>query len=545
MPRHDYRPFFPFDDVRSEQDEAIRFAIDAFESGKKYVVLELPTGIGKSAIGLTVARYMNQHGDDVLDAEGLPVQRTSYVLTTQKILQDQYVKDFGEASGRDVLRSIKSSSNYSCGFYSGSTCADSRRLMRLMSKEVAGTEFERHCKSSKCPYASAKAEFEASLVSLTNFPFFLASKNLSARSTLVIDECHNAESELAKFVEVSFSERFAKDILKCKVPKIDSQQAAFDWVCASYKRALLKHQKSINERLKSGDRGENSRQAEMLEKHVEKVLKFIQIYDESNWVMNVVYPKDGAKRGFRRFEFKPVDVSHFGGELFGNVGRILMMSATIVDKDVFCRSIGIPVDDAAYLRLASPFSVENRPVLFMPVGSMSKSNIDRTLPKLVETIKEILAIHPDSKGIIHTANYRIAKHIQDSIPSDRFVFHEASNREEALKFHLASKDPTVIVSPSMMEGVDLSDDASRFQVICKIPFPYLGDLMVKRRMERDSTWYPYVTAKSIIQSLGRSIRNKDDHAMSYILDSDWTNFYARNERMFTDDFRLALHSLLR
>jgi Rad3-related DNA helicase len=64
-------------------------------------------------------------------------------------------------------------------------------------------------------------------------------------------------------------------------------------------------------------------------------------------------------------------------------------------------------------------------------------------------------------------------------------------------------------------------------------------------MERDSTWYPYVTAKSIIQSLGRSIRNKDDHAMSYILDSDWTNFYARNERMFTDDFRLALHSLLR
>ena len=35
----------------------------------------------------------------------------------------------------------------------------------------------------------------------------------------------------------------------------------------------------------------------------------------------------------------------------------------------------------------------------------------------------------------------------------------------------------------MQEGVDLKGDCSRFQVICKIPYPYLGDKWVKARMK--------------------------------------------------------------
>ena len=102
----------------------------------------------------------------------------------------------------------------------------------------------------------------------------------------------------------------------------------------------------------------------------------------------------------------------------------------------------------------------------------------------------------------------------------------------ALKDHINSENPTVLISPSMMEGVDLSDNLSRFQIICKVPFPYLGDEVVKKRLEKNETWYSYATAKSLIQSLGRSIRNENDFAISYILDSDWTNFFNKNKRMF-------------
>ena len=90
----------------------------------------------------------------------------------------------------------------------------------------------------------------------------------------------------------------------------------------------------------------------------------------------------------------------------------------------------------------------------------------------------------------------------------------------------------------MMEGVDLHDNLSRFQIICKVPFPYLGDLVVQKRMERNKMWYPYMTAKSVIQSLGRSIRNEYDFAESYILDADWERFYKNNRNMFPRDLNI-------
>ena len=53
MPKYEYLSFFPFEKIRKEQKKAIEFAIDAYESGKKYVILELGTGVGKSATGIT------------------------------------------------------------------------------------------------------------------------------------------------------------------------------------------------------------------------------------------------------------------------------------------------------------------------------------------------------------------------------------------------------------------------------------------------------------------------------------------------------------
>ena len=120
----------------------------------------------------------------------------------------------------------------------------------------------------------------------------------------------------------------------------------------------------------------------------------------------------------------------------------------------------------------------------------------------------------------------------ENIKTNRLLTHESANRDTVLKQHMTSSEPTVLVSPSMMEGVDLSDELSRFQIICKLPFPYLGDAVVKKRLEKNKEWYAYSTAKSLIQSLGRSIRNETDHAESYILDADWSMFYSKNRKMF-------------
>lgn len=548
MPKHPYVQYFPFDKIRPEQKRAIEFAIDQFESGKKHVLLEMGTGTGKSATGIAIARYMEMHGPVLKNKDG-DTLTGAYIVTTQKILQDQYMFDFGPASGKNLIRTIKSSSNYRCKFYEDQTCAESKRLLVKLGKQLNGTDFQKHCKNS-CHYSIDKQEFIDCPISITNMPYFLAetlySGKLEPRALLIVDECHNTESELGKFVEVSFSERFARDILKCKMPKLDSQQAVLDWVNTTYKRSLNKYTKSLEKNIASlsGDvagGGDYSKQLEMLEKHLEKIDKFIETYVESNWVMNVTHPDPNNKRGGRKFEFKPIDVSPYGqGILFRSGGRILMMSATIVDKDVFCMSVGVDTKEVAYLRIPSPFPVENRPTHFIPAGSMSRDNIDRTLPIMVETVRMLLEKHSSEKGIIHSSNYKVAKYIQENIKSSRVLIHDSLNRDEILRRHMESKDPTVLLSPSMMEGVDLRDDQSRFQILCKIPFPYLGDAVVKKRMDRNKSWYSYMTAKSVIQSFGRSIRNDTDHAITYILDADWDRFYTRNFLMFPEDFRKCI-----
>lgn len=536
--------YFPFKTIRSQQEDAINFALNAYiNEGKKAVVLELSTGVGKSATGITIARYMDAHAPVVKDTEGMPLSG-AYVLTTQKILQEQYMEDFGQKSGKGLLRTIKSSSNYKCKFYTDQSCSESKKVLSKLGKQLKGTEFEKQCKES-CTYTLEKSEFIESPLSITNFSYFLAETTyagrLTPRAMLVIDECHNTESELSKFVEVSFSEKFARDVLKCKVPKLDSQSAVFEWVSSTYKKSVNKYVKDLEKNMvKLSDTTEGysqfSKQYEMLEKHTAKIDQFVELYREDNWAMNITYPQEGNKRGARKFEFKPVDVSKYSNILFRSGARLLLMSATIVDKDVYCSSIGLDPKDVAYLRIPSPFPVENHPIHFVPVGSMSKDSIDKTLPVMAEAVRMLLEKHPNEKGVIHTANYKVAKYILENLKTGRLLSHDSNNRDEVLRKHYESDEATVLISPSMMEGVDLADDASRFQILCKIPFPYLGDLVIKKRMDKNKQWYPYTTAKSIIQSFGRSIRNEKDYAVSYILDSDWERFYSRNKHMFSEDF---------
>ena len=109
-------------------------------------------------------------------------------------------------------------------------------------------------------------------------------------------------------------------------------------------------------------------------------------------------------------------------------------------------------------------------------------------------------------------------------------------REAALQKHIKSKLPTILISPSMTEGVDLKGKLSEFQILCKVPFPYLGDKVVKKKMSKWKWWYNTQTIRTIIQSIGRSIRSKDDKAVTYILDSDWKRIKSMCRNDFPKDF---------
>ena len=517
---------FPYDRIRAEQSKAIEFAISEYAGGKRFVVIEAGTGVGKSAIGLTIAKTISDN---------------AYFITTQKILQHQYVDDFSA----DGMLSLKSSSNFRCQYYKGKDCSQSLRELKV-SKDG---KFKKIC-GGGCVYKSAKRKFIDGKLGVTNFAYFLAETNysqqLEPRDLLIVDEAHNIETQVSSFVEVAVTENFAKKVLKLEVPdNLTTMKRVVDWVRSAYLPKLLRvrnHMEQQIEKFSLKSRMHDfitlAKRFELIDKHECKVSRFLKEYDKENWVMNVA---NTEVRGDRRFEFKPIDVAPFTEEyLFKSGKKVLMMSATIINKEAFCEVLGIPQDQCAFISIPSPFPIENRPIFFSPIGSMAMRSIDSSLPRLAQAVKAILAEHKNEKGIIHCHSYKVANYLKRNIRSRRLLAHNSTNRDQVLYDHINSKKPTVLLSPSMTEGVDLKGDASRFQILCKVPYPYLGDKLIRKRMNKWKWWYPLQTIKSIVQAVGRSIRTKDDRAITYILDSDWDRFYGRNKELFPDDFRNSI-----
>ena len=68
----------------------------------------------------------------------------------------------------------------------------------------------------------------------------------------------------------------------------------------------------------------------------------------------------------------------------------------------------------------------------------------------------------------------------------------------------------VLISPSLTEGLDLKEDLGRFSIFVKVPYPFLGDEWVKRRLELSDEWYQRQAFQNIVQGGGRVVRTPDD-----------------------------------
>src|SRR5256885_16606842 len=121
----------------------------------------------------------------------------------------------------------------------------------------------------------------------------------------------------------------------------------------------------------------------------------------------------------------------------------------------------------------------------------------------------------------------------------------AGGKQPALEHHRASPLPTVLVSPSLREGVDLPDDFLRFQVMTKVPYPDLGDPWTAARRARDPRWYALETAKALVQAYGRSCRHADDYGVTYILDGQFERFLAHYRALLPPRFLHAVRAARR
>lgn len=182
----------------------------------------------------------------------------------------------------------------------------------------------------------------------------------------------------------------------------------------------------------------------------------------------------------------------------------------------------------------------------MNVAWLSAKTMNESLPNIVKVLDNLLSVHKNDKGIIHTTSYSQVQFIKNNLSKTNLARLIETNpkfdRNEMILKHSESKKPTVLISPSMFLGVDLKDDLSRFQVIVKVPYPDLTDKKVSVLKQRNPKWYEWNTILRLIQAYGRSVRNSEDYANTYILDSSVSYLLKNGKDMVPKWFSEAIIS---
>ena len=99
-------------------------------------------------------------------------------------------------------------------------------------------------------------------------------------------------------------------------------------------------------------------------------------------------------------------------------------------------------------------------------------------------------------------------------------------------------DNSVLISPSLFEGIDLPNDYSRFQIFVKAPYPSLSNKRIKYIFEKYPDIYETMTLYKVIQGFGRSTRSNTDYSITYALDRNIARLFFNSKNKWKDEFKV-------
>jgi len=534
---------------RKEQKEALSFIDSEWRRDKnnKFFLLNLPVGTGKSHLALMIADWYQKNVSKSAKVD---------IITNSKILQDQYADTYSSISD------LKGKENYECEQYSCS-CAQ-------------GAEFNRLNKTSceTCPYNSAKESFISGNISLTNFYLYILyaiynPKLLESRDArvLIVDESHEFDDVMSDFISIKMTENSIKKMKFTNEGEIIKRLKAVSSI-ADYVKFLTYLLNEVNSTVEDMEKGLGSQSRNVrsdkrdlkiskllktknsdvkimqsiteLRQHQLKIDIFLKEYkaNPNNWVLEQNY---NEKLKQKELSLEPIwAYDYLDKYVFSNYDMVVLMSGTILDKNLFCQLNGLDVTKAVYYSIRSPFPLKNRPIYYMPVGKMSYKAKEDTFKRYIPYIQKLLSKYKNQKGIIHTNSFELANWIKTSIKDPRLLFHDSSNKDEMLKFHFESEEPTVLVSPSMDTGVSFDHEKSRFQIIAKVPYPSLASQKNKLRQKNNPDWYSWKTIAGIVQMSGRSVRSETDWADTIIIDGSFSDVIKYSGHLIPDWIQEAI-----
>lgn len=493
----------------------------------------------------------------------------AYMITAQKALQEQYQADFPAPQ----MELLKGRANYACthpdveaGMNAGKAVCHkhSRGILRECvdvddtgpredSVLQAATRLDLPPNVHLCPYWKQLQLCNDSALTLFNFSSFLFQRRMGRfqkRSLLLLDEGHNIEGQLVNFVSLELTE-WTLDIINVKIDRqITTKGMLLDWLREKEVSALIDAKLGeLDEDGQSLDKDLRDMEKDALTDLKGKLGLFLKYIDKTEWIFETVDYRTRRGDPTRKIQARPLFAKDFAEDLlFRHADRVIVFSATILNVPLWAKNLDIDTTELAHIETPCDFPVENRPIHLEYCGNMGRKHFSRemnprnpTQPKFVAKVKQILERHKGQRGLIHTHSFALSDVLRREVASPRFLFQADFGGDKQLMMSaLASTPDGVIVAPAMSEGFDFRDDLARWQIIAKVPWPSLGDKIIKERANRDDTYFGWLTALKLVQSYGRAVRSKKDWGYTYILDSGFNFFFGKHGHMIPGWFKEAV-----
>lgn len=543
--------------IEQQQQPAVEAALKAYIIGEKNHIIEAPTGAGKSIIGLLITETICKYNNS---------DTAAYTLTPTKILQDQLDEDNKRLKLGWAL--LKGQGNYMC--LENNENFTKRKCGKLSISQAAKLK----C-ATTCEYIQKRAAAIESHNSVLSYSYWLSAMNFvyarlgdiapfQPREVTIFDECHMITSTVQGMFEVEISDNVGERIVKLAdfygtVELDPEKKVALSELLSNFKECF-KHLMSMTEEVALKD---------VFNTLLMTTSYLYKIMDIFNDFMHVYFPRNSNlwsvgqqefEKNFEKFASVANNMRFFlaNNKDIENIvsdkstatdGTISLLFRTLNEAQLVTRHVhaythfavwtsatlggekGLKtwaeqngITDYSYSVMESDFEFNNSPInVCSPTISMSFKDKDKNMGALLNRIMALINLHPEERGIIHTGNFEIARNLRErtDLGKDRLIFYNNSWEKEKAIESLKNSPNGIIVGPSLSEGLDLKNDLARFAILAKVPYPSLADSLNKLKLERISGWYEWATVVTMMQQLGRHIRNKKDWGITYLLDSNF------------------------
>jgi len=502
-----------FDSWRQNQDMVVQHVVD---SEHRLIMPVCPTGFGKSLMYI-VSALINGGSRAV-------------ILTSTRALQDQLKNEH-----EGVVVDLRGKDNYPCKMLGGySTCGKGPCNWGMRCPFV---------KDGCLYYDQVKKAMAAPIIS-TNYAYWMNRGDWGYGddytfqfSTLICDEAHELPEILSSFLtkEIIGSRegKGIKDEIVESFPK--SKSGIKEWIRHWHKTVSSQYE-DVSWRIKEeGDYGKETLDLAHFLQRLWESTSFINHGIEEDPENMIVY-----KSGNRITSSVVWPYHYTESTLFKGIEKVILTSATVTPKTIGL--LGIDQKDVDVVEVDHPFPLENRILNYIHTIGLNYRTTDMEMLKWLARIDQILEDRLDRKGIIHSVSYKRQKLIMESSDYTQFMIgHNSRNTIETVERFKSSSPPAIFVSPVMTTGYDFPDDEIRYQIIGKIAYPDTSDPIIKRRMQMDRDYAPYIAMQRLIQTCGRGVRNKEDWCENFIIDNNIEWFIRKYKsfapKWFQDSFR--------